>query len=196
MKDDKGDLEKDKDIAGCESEAEAEVLESTKQKEEVLVQSEEDADSKLKEAERKAEENRDAWLRAKAESENIRKRAETDVANAHKFGIERFAQKLLPVRDSLEAALGSKNIDLSSLKNGVELTLKQIDEAFKDASIEEVEALGRVLDPNKHQAMGLVDSEDPPNTIKEVLQKGYILHGRLLRPSLVNVSKQLGDSES
>ena len=143
----------------------------------------------LKQAELAAQEHHDAWLRAKAEMENVRKRAQIDVANAHKYALEGFAQELLPVRDSLEAALASPNLTLDSLKSGVELTLKQLASAFEKANIKEINPLGEALDPNKHQAMTTVDSDAAPNSIVSVFQKGYELNDRLVRPALVSVSK-------
>jgi len=150
------------------------------------------ADELLKAAELAAQEHHDAWLRAKAETENMRKRAQVDVANAHKFALEGFAQELLPVRDSLEAALASPNLTLESLKSGVELTLKQLATAFEKANIKEINPLGEMLDPHKHQAMNTVESEATPNSIVSVFQKGYELNERLVRPALVSVAKPKG----
>ena len=143
----------------------------------------------LKAAELAAQEHHDAWLRARAEMENVRKRAQIDVANAHKFALEGFAQELLPVRDSLEAALASPNLTLESLKSGVELTLKQLAAAFEKANIKEINPLGEMLDPHKHQAMNTVESDAPANSIVSVFQKGYELNERLVRPALVSVAK-------
>jgi len=143
----------------------------------------------LKQAELAAQEHHDAWLRAKAEMENVRKRAQIDVANAHKYALEGFAQELLPVRDSLEAALASPNLTVESLKSGVELTLKLLAAAFEKANIKEINPLGETLDPNKHQAMNTVESDAPPNSIVSVFQKGYELNQRLVRPALVSVAK-------
>ena len=143
----------------------------------------------LKQAELAAQEHHDAWLRAKAETENVRKRAQIDVANAHKYALESFAQELLPVRDSLEAALNSENLTLESLICGVELTLKQLDTAFEKANIKEINPLGEMLDPHKHQAMTTVESDAEPNSIVSVFQKGYELNDRLVRPALVSVAK-------
>lgn len=148
------------------------------------------AEQLLKQAELAAQERHDAWLRAKAEAENIRKRAQVDVANAHRYALESFAQELLPVRDSLEAALNSPSLTLESLKAGVELTLKQLDAAFDKASIKEINPLGEKLDPHKHQAMTTVESDAEPNTILDVLQKGFQLHDRLIRPALVRVARR------
>ena len=143
----------------------------------------------LKQAELAAQEHHDAWLRAKAEAENIRKRAQIDVANAHKYALESFTQELLPVRDSLEAALASPNLTLESLKSGVELTLKQLRSAFEKANIKEINPVGEMLDPHKHQAMNTVESDAAPNSIVSVFQKGYELNDRLVRPALVSVAK-------
>ncbi|NIO39707.1 MAG: nucleotide exchange factor GrpE [Burkholderiales bacterium] len=143
----------------------------------------------LKHAELAAQEHHDAWLRAKAETENVRKRAQIDVANAHKYALEKFAEDLLPVRDSLEAALESRNLTLESLKSGVELTLKQLCTAFEKVNIKEINPLGEMLDPNKHQAMTTVESDSAPNSIVSVFQKGYELNDRLVRPALVSVAK-------
>lgn len=143
----------------------------------------------LKQAELAAQEHHDAWLRAKADAENIRKRAQVDVANAHRYALENFAGELLPVRDSLEAALASPNLTVESLKSGVELTLKQLDAALTKANIKEINPLGEKLDPHQHQAMSVVESDAAPNTIVSVFQKGYLLADRLIRPALVSVSK-------
>jgi len=143
----------------------------------------------LKRAELQAQEHYDAWLRAKAECDNIRKRAQTDIANAHKYALDSFAGELLPVRDSLEAALAAENSTQEALRQGVELTLKQLDSALEKAAIREINPLGEKFDPHKHQAMTTVESEKPANTVVHVLQKGYQLHDRILRPALVTVSK-------
>jgi molecular chaperone GrpE len=143
----------------------------------------------LRKVELQAQEHYDAWLRAKAECDNVRKRAQVDVANAHKFAVETFSSQLLPVRDSLEAALASENSSPEALRQGVELTLKQLEQAFDKSAIREINPLGEKFDPHKHQAMTTVESEKPPNTVVHVLQKGYQLHDRVLRPALVTVSK-------
>jgi molecular chaperone GrpE len=143
----------------------------------------------LKVAEAKIQELNDTWLRAKAETENVRKRAQTDVAAAHKFAAEAFAESLLPVRDSLEAALASGDTRLDSLRSGVELTLRQLDAAFDKASVREVSPAGEKFDPNRHQAISMIDADAEPNTVVSVLQKGYLLHDRVLRPALVTVAK-------
>jgi molecular chaperone GrpE len=143
----------------------------------------------LKAAESKAQELHDAWLRAKAETENIRKRAQADVASAHKFATENFAESLLPVRDSLEAALAAESPSMDNLKNGVQLTLRQLAAAFDKASIREINPVGEKFDPNRHQAISAVESEAESNSVVNVMQKGYVLHERVLRPALVTVAK-------
>lgn len=143
----------------------------------------------LKQAELAAEEHHDAWLRAKADAENIRKRAQVDVANAHKYAVENFSGELLAVKDSLEAALAIENASLENLKSGVELTLKQLVSAFDKSGISEVNPLGEKFDPHKHQAISMVAAEAEPNTVVTVLQKGYLLQDRILRPALVMVAK-------
>lgn len=146
-------------------------------------------DELLRKAEAQAQEHQDAWLRAKAETENIRKRAQVDVANAHKFGIESFANALLPVKDSLEAALAAQNNTVETLRSGVELTLKQLAAAFERFSLAEVNPAGEKFDPHRHQAMSMVEADAPANTVVQVLQKGYVLHDRVVRPALVSVAR-------
>lgn len=143
----------------------------------------------LKAAELQAAEHHDAWLRAKAETENIRRRAQEDVAKAHKFAIENFASELLAVKDSLEAALTADTSSADNLKNGVELTLRQLSAVFGKFNLAEVDPQGEAFDPHRHQAMSMVDSDQPANTVVSVLQKGYLLSDRVLRPALVMVAK-------
>jgi molecular chaperone GrpE len=146
----------------------------------------------LKAAELKAAEHYDAWLRAKAETENIRRRAQEDVAKAHKFAIEKFAGELLAVKDSLEAALATEGQTVDTLRAGVELTLKQLSAAFEKSAIVEINPLGEKFDPHKHQAIAMVDADQEANTVVSVLQKGYALNERILRPALVTVAKSKG----
>ena len=143
----------------------------------------------LKKAEAAARESQEAWLRAKADGENIRKRAQTDIANAHKYALEGFASELLGVRDSLEAALATQNATPEALRSGVELTLKQLAAAFDKFSITEINPLGEKFDPHRHQGISLVESDAEPNTVVGVLQKGYLLNDRIIRPALVSISK-------
>lgn len=143
----------------------------------------------LKRAELAAQEHHDAWLRAKAEADNIRKRAQAEIANAHKFAVENFASELLAVKDSLEAALAIDNAAADSMKSGVELTLKQLESVFERFYLAEINPAGEKFDPHRHQAIGTVESDAEPNTVVKVLQKGYLLHERVIRPALVTVAK-------
>ncbi|HKA38197.1 MAG TPA: nucleotide exchange factor GrpE [Burkholderiales bacterium] len=146
-------------------------------------------EERLKKAERAAAEHQDAWLRAKAEAENIRKRAQGEIANAYKFALEGFASELLAVKDSLEAALASDHASVESMKSGVELTLKQLAGVFERFNLAEINPLGQKFDPHRHQAISAVESDAEPNTVVQVLQKGYLLHERVIRPALVTVAK-------
>jgi molecular chaperone GrpE len=146
-------------------------------------------EEQIRQAELNAEEHHDAWLRAKAETENVRRRAQEDIAKASKFAIERFAGELLAVKDSLEAALAAETPTIDSLEAGVELTLKQLATAFEKAKLCEVNPLGEKFDPHRHQAISVVDSEQEANTVVTVLQKGYLIADRVLRPALVIVAK-------
>jgi molecular chaperone GrpE len=132
---------------------------------------------------------RDAWLRAKADTENLRKQSQADLARAHKYAIEKFAEDLLPVKDALEQALAVETATTEQLRAGVELTLKQLVAAFGRVQLNEVEPAGQKFDPHQHQAMAMVDSDQPANTVVQVLQKGYRLADRILRPALVAVAK-------
>lgn len=143
----------------------------------------------LKAAELKAEEHHDAWLRAKAEAENVRRRAQDDIAKAGKFAAEKFAGELLAVKDSLEAALANPDQDVAALRAGVELTLKQLVSAFEKSNVKELNPLDQKFDPHLHQAISQVEADGEPNRVVNVLQKGYALHERILRPALVVVSK-------
>jgi molecular chaperone GrpE len=143
----------------------------------------------LKAAELQAAEHHDAWLRAKAETENMRRRAADDVDKARKFAVENFASELLAVKDSLEAALAVESPSVENLKDGVELTLKQLAAVFGKFNLHDIEPLGEKFDPHLHQAIQMVESDQPPNTVVTVLQKGYRLHERTLRPALVMVAK-------
>ena len=143
----------------------------------------------IRQAELKAEERHDAWLRAKAETENVRRRAQEDIAKASKFAIERFAGELLAVKDSLEAGLAADNPSVESLKSGTELTLKQLVAAFEKSGLKEINPVGEKFDPNFHQAISMIDAEQEANTVVSVLQKGYLIAERVLRPALVIVAK-------
>ncbi|QDZ28796.1 nucleotide exchange factor GrpE [Noviherbaspirillum sp. UKPF54] len=147
-------------------------------------------EERLAAAEAKASEMQDAYLRAKADAENIRRRAQEDIAKAHKFAIENFAEALVPVKDSLEMALKLDTPSVESLKEGVEMTLKQLSSAFDRNRLIEINPMpGEKLDPMKHQAISMVPAEQDANTVVNVLQKGYTIADRLLRPALVTVAQ-------
>ena len=143
----------------------------------------------LKAAELKAQEHYDAWMYAKAETENVRRRGQDDVSKAHKFAVERFSNEMLAVRDSLEAGLAVQAATVESFKSGMELTLKQLTSVFEKFNIKEVNPVGEKFDAHKHQAIGMLESEQEPNTVVSVMQKGYQLNDRVLRPALVMVAK-------
>jgi molecular chaperone GrpE len=139
---------------------------------------------------------RDAQLRAQAEIENIRRRTEMDVEKAHKFALEKFANELLPVIDSLERALevaDKENAELASMIEGIELTLKSLLGAVRKFGVEVVGETNVPFNPEIHQAMSMMESEDmAPNHVLMVMQRGYTLNGRLLRPAMVAVTKAKG----
>ena len=140
-------------------------------------------------AEAKARDLQDAFLRAKAEAENMRRRAQEDIAKAHKFAIEGFAEAMVPVKDSLEMAMKVETPSVESYKEGVEATLRQLSSAFEKNRLLEVNPQpGDKLDPMKHQAISMVPAAQDANTIVSVLQKGYTISDRLLRPALVTVA--------
>jgi molecular chaperone GrpE len=144
---------------------------------------------RLATAEAAASTAKDEWLRAKAETENIRRRSAEDVLKAQKYGVERIADALLAVKDSLDAALKVETPSVDAYKQGVELTARQLSSVFEKFSIQEVDPMGQKFDPSRHQSIAAVDSEQEPNTVVSVMQKGYTLHERVLRPALVAVSK-------
>jgi molecular chaperone GrpE len=150
---------------------------------------------KLDEAEQKAQQHWDRILRMQAEMENANRRVERDVANAHKYALEKFSNELLPVVDSLELCVKSvppgANEQAEAVIQGVELTLKILHGALEKAGIQQVDPLSQPFDPEHQQAISMqADDNVPPGTVLSVLQKGYTLNGRLLRPALVVVSKK------
>jgi len=147
-----------------------------------------DIATQLAKVEAEVSELKDAWLRAKAETDNVRKIAQADVAKAHKYAIERFAEDLLPVKDALEQTLAAGDVPLDTLKSGAELTLKALQSAFGRAQVVELNPVGEKFDPHHHQAMQMVPSDQPANTVVNVFQKGYLVNDRVLRPALVTVS--------
>ena len=185
------DVETETEDTSIESEA-AESTESeadATESEEVTV---EFLQTKLAEAEAKAEENWDQLVRSRAEMENIRRRSERELANAHKYALEKFAQELLPVIDSMEmgvVAAMDENADVTKLREGTEMTLKMFETAIEKFGIKGVHPHGEAFNPEHHQAMTMIDSpEHEPNTIIDVMQKGYLLNERLVRPAMVVVS--------
>jgi molecular chaperone GrpE len=146
-------------------------------------------ESRIEELNAQLAEAQAAVLYAKAEGENMRRRAFEDIDKARKFALEKFSSELLAVKDSLDGALAVENATVESYKSGVELTTKQLLSVFEKFNIAEVNPSGEKFDPNKHQAISAIDSDIEPNTVLSVLQKGYTLNDRVLRPALVTVSK-------
>ena len=147
----------------------------------------------LAQAQAKAAEHYEHYVRAVAEADNIRRRAQEDVAKAHKYGIESFAESLLPVRDSLEMALAAPSPTIENLKEGVDATLRLLASAFEKNRLLEIDPRGEKFDPNQHQAISMVPAASvqpalPPNHVAQVLQKGYLINDRVLRPALVTVT--------
>lgn len=142
----------------------------------------------LKQAELKAAEHHDAWLRAKAEADNIRRRSAEEVQSAQKYAVTKFATELLAVKDSLEMALKDSS-SIESIQAGVDLTLKQLVSVFERFQVAEINPLGEKLDPHKHQAISMVPADAEPNTVVNVMQKGYQLADRVIRPAMVVVAK-------
>ncbi len=159
----------------------------------------------LEDARAKADEHWNELLLAKAETENVRRRARQDTENARKFALEKFVLELLPVKDSLEMGLATANSDndassdetVTHLKEGAELTLKMLVSALEKFGIEAVDPIGDTFDPALHQAMAMQESADhKPNTVMAVMQKGYKLNDRLIRPAMVVVSKAVIESDA
>jgi len=152
----------------------------------------EDPEAALAEAEAKAAENWDRYVRAAAEADNVRKRASRDVENAHKYAIERFAKELLAVKDGLEMALAaSENASVESLLEGSEATLKLLGSTMERFGIQVSDPEGEPFDPELHEAISVQPSDDvEPGSVLTVVQKGYVLNGRLLRPAMVIVAEE------
>jgi len=156
--------------------------------------------AQLAEAEAKAQENLDKAVRAQAELENVRRRGQRDLENAHKYGLEKFLQDLLPIKDSLEMGIEAAKLetaDVTKLVEGSELILKMLADLLDKNGIESIHPLGEAFDPEHHQAMAMLEShEHAPNTVMTVMQKGYKLNERLVRPAMVTVSKEPENSEN
>jgi molecular chaperone GrpE len=149
-----------------------------------------DAEQELQQARIRANQYEDQFLRAKAEAENARRRAQDDVAKAYKFGIESFAESLLPVADSLEKALQIQDATPEAMREGIELTLRQLRAAFAKGNLKEIDPIGQKFDPHFHQAISMVSADGvAPNHVVSVLQKGWLIADRVLRPALVTVSQ-------
>ena len=150
----------------------------------------------LEDARAKADEHWQALLRAKAEIDNLRKRARRDVENAHKFGLEKFVAEVLPVLDSMELGLSAaseEGVDTEKVREGLELTLKMLQTAVDKFGVTEVNPEGEAFDPERHQAMTMQETDAvEPGTVVSVIQKGYVLNERLVRPALVIVAKGTG----
>jgi molecular chaperone GrpE len=148
-----------------------------------------DLQAQLAELQAKHAEVSDAYLRAKAEAENTRRRAEDEMSKARKFAIESFAESLVPVKDSLEAAVAIPNASNEQLLEGVHATLRQLAAALERNKVIEISpAAGTKFDPHQHQAISVVPAEQEANTVVAVLQKGYLIAERVLRPALVTVA--------
>ena len=147
-------------------------------------------ESQLEYAQAKATENWENFLRAKAEMDNLRRRNIKDVENAHKFGIEKFVTELLPVLDGMGMGLAVEDASAESLREGMELTMSMLEKMMEKLGIVEINPLNEKFDPDKHQAMTIQPNADvEPNTVTAVMQKGYSLNDRLIRPAMVMVSK-------
>ena len=150
---------------------------------------EQTAEEKITALEAALEEAKASVLYVKAEGENIRRRAMDDIDKARKFALEKFSNELLAVKDSLDAAMIIEATDVQSYKDGIEITIKQLASVFEKFNIAEINPMGEKFDPNKHQAISMLEGAGEPNTVTTVLQKGYTLNDRVLRPALVMVAK-------
>ena len=179
-------------MANQDQNEELEQAEATEE-EELLESPEKNADSleqQLEEAQAKATENWEQYLRAVAEMDNLRRRSAKDVENAHKYGIEKFVTELLPVFDSMTLGLAAEDASAESLREGMELTMNMMRKMMEKLGIEEIDPLNEKFNPEEHQAMSMQPSDEvEPNTVIAVMQKGYKLNDRLIRPAMVMVSK-------
>ncbi len=186
-------IDTDDSIVNEQEDSKEDILDQTDTSESNTGESNQKLDRQLEDAQQKATEYQDKMLRIQAEMDNLRKRTERDVSNAHKYAVEKFANELLQVKDSLELGLSAEDIDVAKLQEGTELTLKMLSNAFEKFSIKELNPVGETFDPNLHEAMTMQEStEHEPNTVLTVMQKGYTLHGRLIRPAMVIVAKAVG----
>ena len=167
--------------------------------EEALLKAEDELTEQIKQAEQKAEENWELLLRTRAEMDNLRRRTEKDLENAHKFALEKFVSELLPILDSMEMGMavdenGNPEDTVKALKEGIEMTVNMMKKAFEKFNIKVIDPLNEKFDPELHQAMSMQPSDEvEPNTVIAVMQKGYTLNDRLVRPAMVMVSKASGE---
>lgn len=170
-----------------------EIVQQVQEDEAILSSPEKNADSleaQLEDAQAKAAENWEQYLRAKAEMDNLRRRNAKDVENAHKYGIEKFVSELLPVLDSMVMGLTIEDASAESQREGMKLTMSMLEKMMEKLGIEEIDPLNEKFDADKHQAMTVQPAADvEPNTVIAVMQKGYALNERLIRPAMVMVSK-------
>jgi len=186
-------VETDDSTVNEQEDSQEDILDQTDTSESNTSESNQELNRQLEDAQQQVAEYHDKMLRVQAEMDNLRKRTERDISNAHKYAVEKFANELLQVKDSLELGLSADDIDVAKLQEGTELTLKMLSNAFEKFSIEEINPVGEAFDPNLHEAMTMQEStEHEPNTVLTVMQKGYTLHGRLIRPAMVIVAKAVG----
>lgn len=192
QKQDNNEAVEDVNLDQAES-AEQEMLEDEHKDEEKLESPDKNADSleaQLEQAQAKAAENWEHFLRAKAEMDNLRRRNTKDVENAHKYGIDKFVTELLPVMDSMAMGLEVEEASAESLREGMVLTMNMLKNMMEKLGIEEIDPMHEKFDAEKHQAMTMQPNPDvEPNTVIAVMQKGYSLNDRLIRPAMVMVSK-------
>ena len=171
---------------------------NAQEEEAVLSSPEKNADSleaQLEDVQAKASENWESYLRAKAEMDNLRRRNTKDIESAHKYGIEKFVTELLPVLDSMELGLAAEDASAESLREGMVLTMNMLKKMMEKLGIEEIDPLNEKFDADKHQAMTVQPAADvEPNTVIAVMQKGYALNERLIRPAMVMVSKAVEEA--
>jgi len=181
-----------------ENEVTEEVIQNVQEDDAILESPEKNADSleaQLEDAQAKASENWDSYLRAKAEIDNLRRRNIKDVESAHKYGTEKFVTELLPVLDSMILGLAAEDASAMSLREGMELTMNMLKKMMEKLGIEEIDPLNEKFNAEKHQAMTMQPSADvEPNTVIAVMQKGYVLNERLIRPAMVMVSKAVDEN--
>lgn len=185
-------MTKDQELAAEESESEE--METELQDEDIPeTPTSEDLGLLLEDARAKADEHWDQLIRSKAEVDNLRRRHERELENAHKYALDRFVSELLPVRDSMELGLNASlggDADVEKLREGIELTLKLFANVMEKFNVVQIDPEGEPFDPELHQAMSMMPRDDvPPNTVVTVVQKGYTLNGRLVRPAMVMVSQ-------